>query len=137
MATTEKTCLNCRLRGSDNCPSTCLYGPSEEYPNWQPEDADIPASDLMVTRQDNGGPTLDDGPVKSDGGSSAYYKLPPEATDLMDLIEAEEMSFARGNMFKALFRLGKKAGTDVEYDLNKLQWFLDRMRDMHRKDQRL
>lgn len=79
----------------------------------------------------------EDGPVKSDGGSSAYYKLPPQATDLMDLIEAEEMSFARGNMFKALFRLGKKAGTDVEYDLNKLQWFLDRMREMHGKGQRL
>lgn len=78
-----------------------------------------------------------DGPVASDGGSSAYYKLPPQATDLMDLIEAEEMSFARGNMFKALFRLGKKAGTDVEYDLNKLQWFLDRMREMHTKGQRL
>lgn len=75
--------------------------------------------------------------VKSDGGSSAYYKLPASATDLMDLIEAEEMSFARGNMFKALFRLGKKAGTDVEYDLNKLQWFLDRMREMHSKGQRL
>lgn len=137
MATSKKTCLNCRRLNDEDCPAACLYGPLDEYPEWLPVEADIPASDRMVTRQDNGGPALDDGPVKSDGGSSAYYKLPASATDLMDLIEAEEMSFARGNMFKALFRLGKKAGTDVEYDLNKLQWFLDRMREMHSKGQRL
>lgn len=93
----------------------------------------VPASDRMVSRKDNGAPDLDDGPVKSDGGSSDYYKLPQGATDLQDLIEDAEMSFARGNLFKALYRLGEKAGTSVEYDLNKLQWFLDRMKKMHRK----
>jgi hypothetical protein len=93
----------------------------------------IPASDRMVTRQDNGGPALDDGPVKSDGGSSSYYFLPEGATELNDLIEAKQMSFARGNIFKALYRLGNKVGTDVEYDLNKIELFLGRLREMHRK----
>lgn len=69
--------------------------------------------------------------VASTGGSSAYYKIPPEAEDLQDLIELKEMSFARGNLFKALYRMGEKEGIDVEYDLNKLQWFLDRLRKMN------
>lgn len=73
------------------------------------------------------------GPVKSDGGSSSYYFLPEGATELNDLIEAKQMSFARGNIFKALYRLGNKVGTDVEYDLNKIELFLGRLREMHRK----
>lgn len=87
-----------------------------------------------MSKEANEAPT---GPVKSDGGSSTYYFLPKGATELNDLIEFKEMSFARGNIFKALYRLGNKAGTDVEYDLNKMQLFLDRMREMNRKGQRL
>ena len=76
-------------------------------------------------------------PMPSTGGSSGYYKLPPSAADLQDLIEEKEMSFARGNLFKALYRMGAKEGVDLEYDLNKLQWFLDRMRLMHQRGKRL
>lgn len=76
-------------------------------------------------------------PVASTGGSSSYYAIPEGASDLQDLIEQKEMSFARGNLFKALFRMGEKDGIDVGYDLNKLQWFLDRMKKMHSKGQRL
>lgn len=75
--------------------------------------------------------------VKSTGGSSGYYAVPEGATDLQDLIEAKGMSFARGNLFKALYRLGVKEGTDVGYDLNKLQWFLDRLKLMHERGQHL
>jgi hypothetical protein len=77
------------------------------------------------------------GKVKSDGGSSTYYFLPKGATELNDLIEHKGMSFARGNLFKALYRLGEKEGTEVEYDLNKFQLFLDRLKEMNRKGQRL
>jgi hypothetical protein len=69
--------------------------------------------------------------IKSDGGSSAYYRLPEGATELNDLIEHREMSFARGNIFKALYRLGEKAGVDVSYDLNKIEVFLQRLRKMN------
>ena len=116
----------------------------------RPQAYRIPASDRMVPPQDNGGPALDDEPqvrhrdavhktgkVKSDGGSSTYYFLPKGATELNDLIEHKGMSFARGNLFKALYRLGEKEGTDVGYDLNKFQLFLDRLKEMHRKGQRL
>jgi hypothetical protein len=77
------------------------------------------------------------GPIKSDGGSSAYYELPEGATELNDLIEHRGMSFARGNIFKALYRLGEKAGVDVAYDLNKIGIFLDRLRKMNEEGKSL
>ncbi len=75
--------------------------------------------------------------VKSDGGPTSYYELPEHATELRHVISAKGMSFARGNMFKALYRLGEKSGTSVEYDLNKLQLFIDDMREMYSRGERL
>jgi len=75
--------------------------------------------------------------VCSDGGSSSYYYLPKDATELNDLVEAKEMSFARGNCFKALYRIGEKAGIDPLYDLNKIELFVHRMRGMIAKGQRI
>ena len=37
------------------------------------------------------------------------------------------MSFARGNIFKAVYRLGEKNGIDDEYDLNKIIYYAERM----------
>lgn len=73
--------------------------------------------------------------IASTGGSSSYYFLPKGATELNDLIEFKEMSFARGNIFKALYRLGEKEGIDIEYDLNKIELFLGRLREMVKKGQ--
>ena len=66
--------------------------------------------------------------TKSDGSSTDYYALPAEATDLLDLIEHKKMSFALGNIFKACYRLGEKHGTDLTYDLNKIIFFAERMK---------
>lgn len=66
--------------------------------------------------------------VKSDGGSSDYYRLPEGATDLQDLIEYKNMSFAQGNIFKAMYRLGEKDGTSALYDVNKVIWFAFRLK---------
>ena len=66
--------------------------------------------------------------VKSDGGSTDYYKLPSGATDLIDLIEHKKMSFSLGNIFKACYRLGEKEGNDLLYDLNKIIFFAERMK---------
>lgn len=71
--------------------------------------------------------------ITSDGGSTDYYNIPEGSTTLNDIIEANHMSFARGNIFKAIYRLDKKQGVDVEYDLNKIIYFAERMREMHRK----
>lgn len=57
------------------------------------------------------------------GWSSSYYKLPPNATELQDLIEYRNMSFSVGNIFKAAYRMGQKGEV---YDLNKIIWFAKR-----------
>ncbi len=67
-------------------------------------------------------------PIKSDGASTDYYKIPEGATDLLDLIDYKRMSFALGNIFKACYRLGEKDGTDTVYDLNKIIFFAKRMK---------
>jgi hypothetical protein len=66
--------------------------------------------------------------IKSDGGSTDYYKIPAGATDLIDLIEHKKMSFSLGNIFKACYRLGEKEGNDLLYDLNKIIFFAERMK---------
>lgn len=62
----------------------------------------------------------------SDGSSTDYYKFPKGYDDLIDLIEFKNMNFAIGNIFKACFRLGEKAGTDRAYDLRKIIFFAER-----------
>jgi hypothetical protein len=58
--------------------------------------------------------------IKSDGGSTAYYRLPEGAAELFDLIEHKNMNFAVGEAFKALYRLDEKDGSDACYDLRKV-----------------
>jgi len=79
--------------------------------------------DEMRETWDIGGATT----TKSDGGPSVYYDFPDGCKTLNDLIEYKEMSFAQGNMFKAAYRLGNKRGTTLEYDLNKIKYYADRM----------
>lgn len=65
--------------------------------------------------------------IKSDGGSTpGYYGLPEGATDVQDVIEMKQMSWAQGNIFKAAYRLGNKDGTSVEYDLRKIIYYAQR-----------
>lgn len=71
----------------------------------------------------------------SDGGSTSYYELPPGATELNDLIEHKNMSFAVGNIFKAAYRLGQKEGAEEEYDLRKIIYFANRrLKQINRKE---
>ena len=67
------------------------------------------------------------GKVASDGGPSEYYDFPQGCDTLNDLIEYKKMSFAQGNIFKAAYRLGHKEGITLEYDLNKIKYYADRM----------
>ena len=73
-------------------------------------------------------PQTKDGKIKSDGGSTDYYKIPAGATDLIDLIEHKKMPFSLGNIFKACYRLGEKKGVDAIYDLNKIIFFAERLK---------
>lgn len=62
----------------------------------------------------------------SDGSSASYYTLPDGAAELADLIDAKNMNFNVGNIFKASYRLGEKGGTSDEYDLRKIIFFANR-----------
>jgi hypothetical protein len=62
-----------------------------------------------------------------EGGSTDYYKLPLNATDLQDLIEFKNMNFSIGNIFKACYRLNDKHHSNKLRELNKIKWFVDRL----------
>jgi len=64
--------------------------------------------------------------IKSDGGSTDYYRLPEGATELLDLIDHKQMSFGIANIFKACYRFGEKEQTDRAYDLRKIIFFAER-----------
>lgn len=63
---------------------------------------------------------------RNNGGSTNYYELPQDASELQDLIEHKKMSFSQGNIFKATYRLNDKHA-DITYDLNKIIWFANRL----------
>lgn len=65
--------------------------------------------------------------ITSDGKATEYYDFPVGASTLNDIIEFKDMSFARGNIFKAAYRLGEKNGIDDLYDLNKIIYYAERM----------
>lgn len=71
--------------------------------------------------------------IASDGGATTYYELPDHAKELKHLISYRGMSFARGNVFKACYRLGEKEGAEVLYDLRKMLFFVQDMIDMHER----
>lgn len=64
--------------------------------------------------------------IKSTGGSSGYYQLPSGAIEIQDLVEFKDMNFSVGNIFKAAYRLGQKAGNDDLYDIRKIIWYANR-----------
>ena len=68
--------------------------------------------------------------VKSNGGSTDYYKIPKHAKELRHLISHKGMSKSRGDIFKACYRLGEKEGVDLMYDLNKMKFFIEDLIEM-------
>lgn len=72
--------------------------------------------------------------ITSDGKATSYYDFPKGAKTLNDIIEFKDMNFARGNIFKAVYRLGEKNGIDDEYDLNKIIYYAKRMLKRIKKD---
>jgi len=101
-----------------------------------PEQADaFPDGDLPVSPPI--GQSIVKQPIVSNGGATSYYDIPAGASQLNDIIEHKEMGFARGEAFKALYRLGEKDAISTEYDLNKIEFFVNRMRGMVAKGKRL
>jgi len=67
-------------------------------------------------------------PSENNGGSTDYYKLKAEWTDLQDIVEARAMNYAQGNIMKVAFCFneGRHKGTTYERDLNKIIYFAER-----------
>lgn len=64
---------------------------------------------------------------KNDGGDAHYYDLPLNAKNLQDLIEAKNMNFSVGNIFKAAYRMDEEGIlSNKARDLRKIMWFADR-----------
>jgi len=66
--------------------------------------------------------------MEAGGSTPSQYGIPEGATDLQDLIEYREMSFAQANIFKAMYRLGTK--NDDLYEINKVIWFANRLKNL-------
>lgn len=75
--------------------------------------------------------------IKSDGGSTDYYKLPEHATELRHLISYKGMSKSRGDIFKACYRLGEKEGDDIIYDLKKIKFFAEDLLEMYERGEHI
>lgn len=91
----------------------------------------------------NDPPDTTDTKIESDGKTGAYYDItiPNRCWEWDDdeahitFTAADIMEHALGNdydkssIFKALIRMGRKKGIDPTYDLNKIEYHLERMRE--------
>lgn len=74
-------------------------------------------------------------PSDNNGGSTSYYKLDPYWKECGDIIEARNMNYNQGNIFKVAFtfNIGRHSGTDYERELNKIIWFANRELELLKK----
>lgn len=61
----------------------------------------------------------------SGADGSSYYDLQINGVTVScnDVIDALGLNFNRGNILKAIWRMGKKPGTDEKYDLDKIVYY--------------
>ena len=69
--------------------------------------------------------------TRNNGGETDYYEIEEEWTTAQDIIEAREMNFAQGNIFKVAFtfNIGRHQGTDYLRELNKMEYFIKREKE--------
>lgn len=60
------------------------------------------------------------------GGTNSYYDVPVDAKTLNDLIDYKNIPWNLANIFKAIYRIGDKPGVEVQYDLEKIRYYIDR-----------
>lgn len=61
---------------------------------------------------------------KSDGSSADYYKLPPKAAELQDLISYKNMNAQVGESFRSLYRYGESSHSDQLHDAKKVIFYM-------------
>ncbi len=59
----------------------------------------------------------------SDGSSADYYKLPPRAKQLQDLISYKDLNAQIGEIFRACYRYGECSHSDKARDMRKVIFY--------------
>ena len=63
--------------------------------------------------------------VKSDGSTASYYELPVGATELQHLISYKDMNAQMGEIFRACYRYGEVAHSEMLRDAKKIRFYID------------
>lgn len=60
----------------------------------------------------------------SDGSTASYYQLPPDVTQLQDLISYKNMNSQIGESFRSLYRYGESSHSDKLRDAKKVLFYM-------------
>ena len=63
--------------------------------------------------------------VKSDGSTASYYELPEGATELQHLISYKDLNAQMGEIFRACYRYGEVAHSEMLRDAKKIRFYID------------
>lgn len=63
--------------------------------------------------------------VKSDGSTASYYELPEGATELQHLISYKDMNAQMGEIFRACYRYGEVAHSEMLRDAKKIRFYIN------------
>jgi hypothetical protein len=75
---------------------------------------------------------------KNNGGTTDYYAIPKNAKTLNDLIEYKDMTFAQGEIFKAIFAFNERANRSTDdsssmlREANKILYYAKRIVNLHK-----
>ncbi len=61
----------------------------------------------------------------SDGSTASYYELPPDATELQDLISYRDMNAQIGEIFRACYRYGQASHSSRLRDAKKIKFYAE------------
>ena len=63
--------------------------------------------------------------IKSDGSTAKYYELPEDANELQDLISHKNMNAQIGEIFRACYRYGEVAHSEMLRDAKKIKFYAE------------
>lgn len=63
--------------------------------------------------------------ITSDGSTASYYELPPESTQLQDLIGERDMNGQISEIFRACYRYGQVSHSSKLRDAKKIKFYIE------------
>ena len=80
--------------------------------------------DVIAVAEGNWG-NFDEPKVKSDGSTASYYELPEGAKELQDLISHLNLNAQIGEIFRACYRYGRVAHSEMIRDAKKIKFYAE------------